>query len=751
MKKNLKFLSVYFSYRYIERNLTALQRGINMKADQLLANSLDGIPMLLRPTVYERCEQAAMLNFNIVNGEHIGTFLLEALPTKNLSHFLPACVVEHATLDSIEALQTEITNSELITQMIGGNSTNDIVPTIHFQDGSVNAANNIHDTSVLTAANILSSATTVNELGDINPLLTTPTTTTTASTTFNDASDINVIEDAETSVSNIDGYTVSFGDDSDPSFCTCSYWKQFKLPCVHMFYIFQKKCEWKYDMLSSLYRMNNALNQDGICGWPASNNTTGSNSSNTVERTQASLVNHNKCKCEQMVKYHRSENSAKKISVQTQKNLGDFGIFLPISDLNSSEKLFEQVNALIKQLSELSHVFRDLLYFKNLRKQLQQLSRSLWDSIIQEKISKNLSGDINKFISNYLTKVIEQTVETADSSFLTATKDSPVATSAITATTSLTAPTTLATTTTAATAVTSTASETVTEVAKTATKKVTPSSTTLATELATELTTTKMVSPLPITPSVTFTKLPLKAITTSITATATTIETACTISATTPKAYQSIVEDITENNTETIATLNPPITSMETAVTSPSDISNKSTNEYNDNSQTSTNVLDVLDDILSDAIQEDIIVETSDVCGDNIASQNNSTLDGIAVYDAALSPVLCALENVDKPHKIINTIEQGAVQDRQGVPVSLTSSSPALDTLLSTPVLKAQDIVISMLKSGRKRNSQDRSHDMNNLNDDEDFVKASFKTSILEYLPLLKKKCVDQPPKSDSV
>jgi len=64
----------------------------------------------------------------------------------------------------------------------------------------------------------------------------------------------NILENGE--------FTVSFGDDLNLPFCTCSYWLNYKIPCLHMYIIFTNTTGWCYTMLSSLYRSNNSFQID---------------------------------------------------------------------------------------------------------------------------------------------------------------------------------------------------------------------------------------------------------------------------------------------------------------------------------------------------------------------------------------------------------------------------------------------------------------------------------------------------------
>lgn len=58
---------------------------------------------------------------------------------------------------------------------------------------------------------------------------------------------------------------VSFGDSNTGPGCTCASWCRSKLPCVHMFIIFQTIPQWKYDALCPVYRFNKCLSIDFSC------------------------------------------------------------------------------------------------------------------------------------------------------------------------------------------------------------------------------------------------------------------------------------------------------------------------------------------------------------------------------------------------------------------------------------------------------------------------------------------------------
>lgn len=58
---------------------------------------------------------------------------------------------------------------------------------------------------------------------------------------------------------------VGFGDSTTYPSCTCLSWFHTRRPCVHMFAIFQALPQWKYDSLSSIYRVSNCLSIDYSC------------------------------------------------------------------------------------------------------------------------------------------------------------------------------------------------------------------------------------------------------------------------------------------------------------------------------------------------------------------------------------------------------------------------------------------------------------------------------------------------------
>lgn len=382
-EKGLKLLigNIFCYFRYVERNIHAVQVAGDLKLDEMLVDSLDAVNSFMRPVVYDTCKEAAISNFNVTNTHQLGVFSVRMPPVKNITNILPPSSIDRTNLGAVEMLQNEMTVDELIRGIKGVDEN--VIQVFNFSDtissstSHVTSEGSIHDSSVVTAAGILANA----GLNDIENVV-----------SEEDIEAIGNCQDVVTTSSNtIEDFTVSFGDANCQPFCSCSYWKQFKLPCVHMFYIFQKVPGWKYDMLSPIYRMNNVFHKD--CACVSSLLTPLSTSDQSQTSTEKKRSN--------------------KVAAQTQKNLGDYGIFLPINDLNSSEKLFRQLNDLLQQINNLRHVFQDLVYFKNFRQQLIQLTTAIQDKIVQENAGGALSGD--KLVSDYLSSLIQNSASNQES------------------------------------------------------------------------------------------------------------------------------------------------------------------------------------------------------------------------------------------------------------------------------------------------------------------------------------------------
>ncbi|XP_066927371.1 uncharacterized protein [Clytia hemisphaerica] len=167
-------------------------------------------------------------------------------------------------------------------------------------------------------------------------------------------------------VNNMNEYTVSFGDSTSYPFCTCSHWQQHKLPCHHMFHVFQAVPGWGFDMLSPVYRMNNKLHFDHSC----------------IETHQKSKISHLLNKAVQT-----SEELP--CTVQTPQNRD---IFQPISSLQMTGQLHRQVSDLLFHLNKSSFLFKDIVTYKRLRNQLTDLFKASHVTLTNDNPSKPPNG-----------------------------------------------------------------------------------------------------------------------------------------------------------------------------------------------------------------------------------------------------------------------------------------------------------------------------------------------------------------------
>ena len=139
-------------------------------------------------------------------------------------------------------------------------------------------------------------------------------------------------------------FTVSFGDLYSYPFCTCSHWQTYKLPCVHMFAIFQSIPEWKYDMLSPLYRYSNTVTLDYSCF------TSGRSSDGMDKQCQANL-------------------ESESIGIQIEEE----NIFISASDTKVNTVMMRECKELLKQINKLSFIFNSKFLLHNIQEQLQSL------------------------------------------------------------------------------------------------------------------------------------------------------------------------------------------------------------------------------------------------------------------------------------------------------------------------------------------------------------------------------------------
>ena len=144
-------------------------------------------------------------------------------------------------------------------------------------------------------------------------------------------------------VDEVEDFTISFGDTNSYPFCTCTYWQQYMLPCVHIFAVFQDVSGWNYDMLSPVYRMNNVFCVDSLC-------------ISHCDFPGSQLSRDKGCQTSQAL--------PTMVTVQTQKNVGAGSLFIPMNTMKVNEDLYRQVSDLLFHLNKSSFLFKDVITYK---------------------------------------------------------------------------------------------------------------------------------------------------------------------------------------------------------------------------------------------------------------------------------------------------------------------------------------------------------------------------------------------------
>ena len=134
-------------------------------------------------------------------------------------------------------------------------------------------------------------------------------------------------------------FTVSFGDWRSYPFCTCTYWKFYKLPCVHVCAVCCKLPGWRYQMFSSLYRSNPIFDIDYSC----------------------------------------LDNDFQKAECDVDKRL-DFvtgNIFESFLKVGANDVILNQSNDFLQHVNKMMFLFKDKHLYSNIRYQLQDFVERL--------------------------------------------------------------------------------------------------------------------------------------------------------------------------------------------------------------------------------------------------------------------------------------------------------------------------------------------------------------------------------------
>ena len=143
--------------------------------------------------------------------------------------------------------------------------------------------------------------------------------------------------------------TVSFGDLYSYPFCTCSHWQTYKLPCVHMLAIFQSIPEWKYDMLSPIYRSNSSISIDYCFS----------------SSDEAPSVNSR--------------------SMEIPKVMVEESTLLSVEQVEVNEMLLRQCKDLLQNIDKLAFLFKNRTHHKKLREDLTSLVNQMQTLVVSEK------------------------------------------------------------------------------------------------------------------------------------------------------------------------------------------------------------------------------------------------------------------------------------------------------------------------------------------------------------------------------
>ena len=183
-----------------------------------------------------------------------------------------------------------------------------------------------------------------------------------------DNNEMNTLEVSSSNQMNntLESFTVSFEGGNSYPFCTCPYWQQHKLPCLHMFAIFQSCPGWNYDMLSPIYRMNNVFHFDYSCL--------------ALVSGRSSSV-----RCEKGIQTSEGAPTVRIAAVQTQKNTCNERIFKQMNNFHITEAFSQQVSDLLFQLNKSSFLFRDIILYKHLKGQLTDIVKACRARIIKQQ------------------------------------------------------------------------------------------------------------------------------------------------------------------------------------------------------------------------------------------------------------------------------------------------------------------------------------------------------------------------------
>jgi len=327
-----------------------------------------GIPTFIKKTLYPTCKLASSCRFTITKGSNFGLFVVTSPSTAigvdtNTEHIVLPRESIHQVEQFTQAIEHQQQNQQ--EQLI-------IIPNSELEHCMIQRikliAEQISDTPL--SVNIQQDEFQVGKSS-------TPLSPSRLPTTNNSIVEVEGVEE----------FTVSFGDMNSYPFCTCTYWQQYKLPCIHMFAIFQDISGWSYDMLSPAYRMNNMFCVDSSC-------------ISHCYSSNSQLSKDNSCQT----------NSAlpTMVTVQTQKNVGVGSLFIPMNTMKVNEDLYRQVTDLLFQLNKSSFLFKDVVMYKRIRGQLTDIVKNVHQRLTEKQFEKTIVDKRIPSIAEALPKLLPQ-------------------------------------------------------------------------------------------------------------------------------------------------------------------------------------------------------------------------------------------------------------------------------------------------------------------------------------------------------
>lgn len=133
-------------------------------------------------------------------------------------------------------------------------------------------------------------------------------------------------------------FTVSFGDSRSYPFCTCTQWKFYKLPCVHICAVCSRLQGWRYQMFGPLYRFNPLFDIDYTC------------------------VNN----------VYKKKEPGTEVAPKSKLHFDTLAtnIFESFNKVGANNVVLDQANGFLRQISKMTYLFKDRTLYTKIHHQL---------------------------------------------------------------------------------------------------------------------------------------------------------------------------------------------------------------------------------------------------------------------------------------------------------------------------------------------------------------------------------------------